>query len=326
LTTDALPVPDEIVYEIKLLSEIAKVNGSSISLKEAASLTTDLSEGQLRAAWSITPELSTIYELKDGIIVRMEPRDSQHQETSRKSEVEKKRARADSYANYAREFASFCKGEMTSLIGISGSTSYKTVSESDDLDLFCITRPDFLWIFLAKSMLLSRFFHLRKIDPPRICLSYAVDQGFAEREFRDPKDALFARDALTTMVISGEAYYKTLLRNSSWISSYFPQRYKERVGSPGFEVKKLRAESTSPPFQKFLNLLMFFCLSNYIRVKSAMLNRKLRRQDKLTSLFTLKVGPDHCIFESVRYLQLRSMYHRFNKFSKARASILKSST
>jgi hypothetical protein len=311
-TTEQLPLPGRTVFDIRVLSEIAKANQSIISLRDIASLSTNLSEKQLEAVWSVTPELSSRYELRDGLVLEKEKESLRLDQSALKREREK-RARAESFANFAREFASLCKNRRTALIGISGSTSYGAASETDDLDLFCITKPDFLWVFLAQSLLLSRIFHFLRRDAPRICFSYAADQTFAEREFTAPKDALFARDALTTRVIHGGGYYRGLLSKGSWISSYFPHRYKQRTDTPD-TVKGLTMEpSASSPAHQFLNLLLLTLLGNYIATKSALLNRRLRKQGKLGSLFRVRIGPDHCIFESVRYTRLRSMYHQLDR-------------
>ncbi len=319
-----LSLPDHVISEIRLLSGIAKANGSLISLKDIAALThANLSKEQLEAAWPTIPGLATVYELENGLILEQEPENTHLAILGREIE---KRARAESYASYAREFASLCRGRKTTLIAISGSTSYQTVSETDDLDFFCITKPDFLWIFLTKSLLLSRFFHLSRRDAPRICFSYAVDQSFAEREFTLPNDALFARDALTTMVIRGTGSYKRLLKRSSWISQYFPRLYQQRTNTPDPE-DAIEEQSASSPGWKFLNLLLRLLVGSYIGAKSAMLNRKFRKHDRSSSLFTLRIGPDHCIFESVRYSHLRFMYRQLDgRLTESRQLSLSSGT
>jgi hypothetical protein len=219
------------------------------------------------------------------------------------------RVRARKYLDYARKFVSLCTSRKTSVIAISGSTSYQTVSETDDLDFFCMTKPDYLWIFLTRSLLLSRFLHLSQRSAPRPCFSYAVDQSFAEREFTTPNDALFARDALSAIVIRGTEAYQQLLKRSAWMANYFPKLYRQRTSTPQDLIDD---HSSSSPHQKFLNLLLRALAGSYILAKSAMLNRKLRKQNRLSSIFTLKLGPDHCIFESARYAHLRQMYRQFS--------------
>ncbi len=310
---ERLHVWEHLIYEISFLSGIAKVNGSLISLKDLVALTrTNLSEEQIRSWWAIIPELAGYYELKNGLIIE---RDTDYSGTvpSSADREQEKRARAESYARYAREFAAFCTGKETKLIAISGSTSYHASSEADDLDIFCVTEPDHLWLFLTKSLLLARFLQVFRRSEPRICFSYAVDQNFVMNEFLPARDPLFARDALTTIVVHGQEFYEELLKNSSWISNYFPRLYQQRTNAMHVEVA--REKVACAPGRRFLNILLQVLVGNYVFFKSAMLNRKLTKQGKFSSLFTARIGPDHCIFESVRYSKLRAMYLKLNENS-----------
>lgn len=312
-TREPLHVWEHLIYEISFLSGIAKVNGSLVSLKDLVALTrTNLSEEQLKSWWAIIPELERSYELKNGLIIER-GNDYLGGVLSSLDREQEKRARAESYARYAREFASFCTGQETKLIAISGSTSYHTSSEADDLDIFCITKPDHLWLFLTKSLLLARFLQVFRRNEPRICFSYAVDQNFVMNEFLPARDPLFARDALTTIVVHGQEFYEDLLKKSSWISNYFPHLYQRRTNATHLEVA--REQVASAPSRKFLNILLRVLVGNYIVFKSTLLNRKLRKQRKFSSLFSTKIGLDHCIFESVRYSKLRAIYLKMNEYS-----------
>ncbi len=169
-------------------------------------------------------------------------------------------------------------------------------------------------MFLTKSLLLSRLFRISRKGAPRICFSYAVDQRFADKEFATSSDALFARDALTTLVIHGEESYKRLLKRASWISNYFPQLYKNRMGTRAPEETH-GMQRPPPRTRKFLNCLLWVLVGRYILTKSALLNRRFRKKGMSSSLFRVRLGPDHCIFESVRYSRLRAMYAQFNDWS-----------
>ena len=310
---EPLHVWEHIIYEISFLAGIAKANGSLLSLKDLVALTrTSLSEEQLMSWWAITPELAGFYELKNGLIIER-GNDYPGSAPSILDRELEKRARAESYARYAREFASFCTGQETKLIAISGSTSYHTTSAADDLDIFCITKPDHLWLFLTKSLLLARFLQIFRRSEPRICFSYAVDQNFVINEFLPARDPLFARDALTTIVVHGQEFYEELLKKSSWISNYFPRLYQQRTNAVHLEPG--REKIGSSPSRRFLNTLLLVLVGNYIAFKSAMLNRRLTKQRKFSSLFKARIGPDHCIFESVRYSKLRDMYLKPNDTS-----------
>jgi hypothetical protein len=303
-------IPDKVISEIRLLAEIAKAHGSLLSLQDVATLThINLSEDQIAVHWHSIPALAETYDLKSGFMIERKPGNGSRPPITSEVVLEKL-ARGARYTSFAREFASLCRGEEINLVAISGSTSFQAVSETDDLDFFCITKPDTLWIFLTKSLLVSRLFRLFRRDAPRICFSYAVDQGFAEREFASSNDALFARDALTTIVIHGARSYKRLLMKSSWISNYFPQLYQRRTVTADGE--QLEEPSVHSPARNFLNRLLSFIVGNYIVTKSSMLNRKFRRQGRISSLFRVRIGPDHCIFESIRYSNLRTMYNKFD--------------
>lgn len=305
-------IPDKTVDEIRLLSLVAKSNGSLLSLQDIAALTdVNLTEEQLEAGWPTIPGLAETHELKHGFMIERECGNSTSDPTVLQREMEK-RARGEKYANFARTFASYCIGRETKMIAVSGSTSYHAVSETDDLDFFCVTNPESLWIFLTRSLLFSRVFRLARRDKPRMCFSYAVDQEFAEKEFASSNNPLFARDALAAIVIHGVETYKGLLKRSSWIANYFPRLYQGRTGSTD-AGDVLDSRSNPSPGQKFLNLLLCCLVGSYIRTKSTMLNRKFRKQSKSSSRFLVRIGSDHCIFESARYSHLRTMYNKLDE-------------
>ena len=303
---------EKILDEISILSGIAKTNGSNVTLKDLAALTrTSLSEDQIRSSWETFPNLAVSYRLREGFI--LQPGNDQVQSDRDTLALEQeKRTRAKTYTRYANMFASLCKARGTNLLAISGSTSYKTPFASDDLDIFCVTKPNSLWIFLTKSLLLARFQQLFRRDAPRLCFSYAVDQKFAEKEFPLPKDALFARDALTATIVHGQNYYKALLKRSPWISNYFPRLYRDRADTVKDEGIA-RERIVSRPGTKFLNLLLRVTVGNYVAFKSTLLNKRLRKQRKLSAVFSAKIGTDHCIFESARYSKLRAMYRQLDE-------------
>jgi len=299
---------ERIVDEIGLLSEVARTAGSLLSLKELAELTrTQLSEEELEFWWEKTPSLATVYELKDGLILERGATGF----TGDPSRVEAERAksaRAEKYTKLAGIFSGLSRDQGTRVLAISGSTSYKNASVSDDLDFFCVTRSSHLWIFMTKSLILARFIRASRRSFPRICFSYATAEDFAEKEFLQSRDALFARDALNAIVVRGEIYYEDLLRKCSWMLDYFPRLYHARTSNDHTGVEKTLPRAS--PGRKFLNTFLWVLVGNYIVLKSGIHNRKLRKQHKLSSLFVAKVGVDHCIFESVRYSRLRSIYQQ----------------
>ncbi len=300
---------DQLILEIQLLSSIARTNGSHISLRDIATLTsTSFSERELEEAWSSNPTLSSAYEVKQDRVLERRNRSTAELLGEIREESEKQ-IRAAEYITFARGFQSWCKGKQSKLLSVSGSTSYLSPSRTDDLDFFAIARQDSLWIFLTRALILARFFRALHRGAPRICFSYAIDEGFAEREFAPSNDPLSARDALTTLVVYGSEFYTRLLRRNSWISNYFPRLYRQRTGNSGLEAELDRTPSSTG--RKFLNLLLFYIVGGYIQIRSALLNRKLLMQGKTSSIFSVKMGRDRLIFESTRYSNLRRMYHQF---------------
>ena len=312
-TEETIKVPDKTIAEIRLLSEIAKANSSLLSLQDIVELTRiNQTENQLEANWPSLPGLARLYEVSNGFLEEQGKEGSalQHRELE-------KRARAWKYATFARKFAPLFKSNDTQLIAISGSTSYKAVSDTDDLDFFCVTRPESVWIFLARTLVLSRIFRLVRRNSPRICFSYTVDQGFADRDFTSSRDALFARDALSAIVVFGQQSYNRLLKKSPWVARYFPRLYLQRTHTAigeGGDLENWDSSHTSLA-RRFLNLFLYYTVGNYVSMKSSLLNRRYRHLGKSSSQFAVRFGPDHCIFESVRYSQLRNIYRKFDATS-----------
>jgi hypothetical protein len=290
--------------QIMTLALIARTNGSLLTVEDAASLT-DINGMQALERRLRGRRRSSEYHVRDGFVIETGG-EGQGEELARVSKALDMKARAAKYVKRAQEFAAFASTREASLFAVSGSTSYKSVSVADDLDFFCITRKDSLWLFLGKNLLLARAFRLIRRDSPRICFSYVVDESYALGEFSRETDALFARDALSTIVLYGDAYYGTLLDHSRWMARYFPKAYGQRT--MGLAQSPDIRPRTASFRTKLLNLAMHFLVGHYIALKSSMLNRAFAKQGKFSSIFNARIGVDHCVFESARYSQLRSMY------------------
>ncbi len=305
------PISEKVVAEIGLLSKIAEAHGSLVTLRDIVALThIDLTEEQIERQWQAVPDLAGRFELKAGFVHEREAQDGSNSHAHLGTEKER-RARAKSFLAFANAFTVLRREKEATIVAVSGSTSYQSASETDDLDFLVVTKSGFLWTFLVKSMLLSRAFRLLKRGAPRICFSYAVDEPYANREFTSSKDPLFARDALTAVVVQGTESYQRLLSKSSWMAEYYPRLFNERARRKVEEGPD--NSSTLSPFRKFLNQMACFVVGKYIATKSEMLNRKFRKQGKSDSLFALNIGPDHFVVESDRYSRLRSMYNALNK-------------
>lgn len=308
------PLSDRTISEIRLLSEIAKANSGHISIQDISILTSaGLDEAEIRTAWENTPDLRSSYELKQDLVV---DRSEVIQEHSITSAVLERRSRARQFIQSARCFQRFFRASDPIVLSVSGSTSYYSALPGDDLDFFTITNDGSLWIFLFKSMVLARIYRLIHPTSPRLCFSCAIDDRFARKAFAT-EDLLLARDALNVIVLQGENCYHALLKQSSWMANYFPRLYRLRTEPSREEVRKPRVQS---PFLRFLNLFLYFTMGPYLQFKSALLNWNMRRRALAGSLFILRSGPDHFIFESVRYQRLRQMYDRLGRTIRADAS------
>jgi hypothetical protein len=307
------PLSDRTISEIILLSEIAKANSDHISIQDISILTSaGLDEVEIRTAWENTSDLRSSYELKQDLVVHR----SEVIQDSITSAVLEKRSRARQFIQSARCFERFFRAGDPIVLSVSGSTSYYSTLPGDDLDFFTITNDGSLWIFLFKSMILARIYRLIHPTSPRLCFSCAIDDRFARKSFATD-DLLLARDALNVIVLQGENYYHALLKQSSWMANYFPRLYRLRTEPSREEVRKPRVRS---PFLRFLNLFLYFTMGRYLRFKSALLNWNLRGRALTGSLFILRSGPDHFIFESVRYRRLRQMYDKLGRTIRADAS------
>ncbi len=307
--------PTDEVSRVELLLAIARVKGSLLSAKDIDELTGLLPAGSdLRSIWNRFPSLDSRYELQGGLLIEKHVKSSQAR-TETLEDSNQRKARAERYIEYAREFSFLSGKRWIRVLSVAGSTSYKATSENDDIDIFCVTEKDSLWIYLTKALLLARVFKLVRPGSPRFCFSCVLDEDYARRLFASPNDALFARDALTAQVLRGSLFYDGLLqRGGQWLSDYFPKlhglRKAQHVGT--FEDTNVTRPIVA---RKALNHFLFLTVGYYVRLKSILLNRKLRRAGRLDSLFRVISSPDHCIFESQSYLALRRIYGEFKPYS-----------
>jgi hypothetical protein len=306
--------PTDEVSRVELLLTIARVKGSLLSAKDIDELTDFLSTGSdLRSTWNRVPSLDSRYELEGGLVIEKHLKSGQSR--TEKLEVSKqRRVRAEGYIEYAREFSFLSGKRWTRVLSVAGSTSYRATSENDDIDIFCITERDSLWIYLTKALLLARVFKIVRPRSPRFCFSCVLDEEYARRIFASPNDALFARDALTAQVLQGSLFYHDLLRRGQWLSDYFPKLHRLRKGQH-LETMEEAGVTRPTVARKALNHFLFLTVGNYVRLKSILLNRKLRKIGRVDSYFTIMSSPDHCIFESQGYQELRRIYSEFKPYS-----------
>lgn len=309
----SMALSEREILNMKLICDVARENGSSISLKDLISFSSvDCSEEQLADLWEDFSLLSSRYRVASGLVLeKVSDVELDREIEKTKKETSARFDRANSNIASALEFGDLIRRANLpfKVLSISGSTSYLSVSETDDLDFFCIAKSGAMWFSFARALLLARAFQLSRKFSSSLCLSYVSDEDFVRQEISNNKNGLFARDAISTRVILGEDYFVDLLRSNSWMSSFFPKLYNLRVGE-NLNVNQNSQEETraNSPFQTILNLFLYYTAGTYIKVKSSLLNRKFARDKKLSSRFQLRIGKDHCIYESAEYVRLRKMY------------------
>lgn len=311
--------PRDEISRLELLLAVARVKGTLLSAMDIDQLTILLPAGSdLESISKQLPILDSRYELQTGLFIEKRER-SGLASCEILEDSNQRRARAERYVQFAREFSAFSGKRWIRVLSVAGSTSYMNASENDDIDIFCVTEKNSLWIYLTKALLLARAFKLVRPRVPRFCFSCALDEEYARRLFLSPNDALFARDALTAQVLQGPLFYEGLLRSGRWLSHYFPKLHELRKGQHVETVEESGA--TRPNVgRKALNHFLFLTVGNYVRLKSHFLNRKLRKTGRVDSLFTIISGRNHCIFESQSYKKLRRIYSEFKPYSEVQQS------
>jgi hypothetical protein len=293
---------DEQAREIEKFCEIARENGASLSVRELAQLAPSVGgESELEDAFRSDPRLRSRFQLVSGYVLQRPPDEGEARVMVEDEEKNRERARLN-IAIAARFAARLVPGTL--LVCLSGSNSYRSAREGDDIDFFCVTKKNRMWTFMLRSLVLTRIFSLGK-DRARVCLSCIMDEEWARSEFDTKQDPIFARDALMASPIYGAAAYHNLLTRASWIDGYFPAFYKARLRETAAAAAAAGREGAG---LAVVNSFLFAVLGSYMRLKGWALNRKYRRQGRERSLFTLKMGPGHYLCESNKYKKLRQMY------------------
>lgn len=296
--------------EISTYCDIARANKSLITLSELAQLTSvDATEEEFEMAWHVNSQLKSRFRLESGFVM-----DEQDPGTSsvRLDEEHDNRATARKNVATASEFADLCNGPRVKLLAVAGGNSYRSARRGDDIDIFCVTTRNSLWVFMLKALILARFYGVVKRSPP-FCFSYVIDEDRARSEFGSAKDGLFARDALSAQVLAGKRFYHSLLLEASWMARFFPRMYGRRVEDRGEDELRTKEKVGSA----WLNSLLYYSVGSYVKMKAALLNRKYRRWGDSAAVFHSSIGRDHCVYESNRYRKLRKMYAKPGEAVKA---------
>jgi hypothetical protein len=290
---------------VSVLVAAAEANRSYLTADDITGLASLYSSAQeMERAFSEDPLLRGRFVLKSGVVSRRDAAKEAITEASLETHI--RRLRSVGYILAAKAFASRLTGREARMMSVSGSVSYFSAKRDDDIDFFCVTRPDALWLFLARATLLKMANKLLHPETPELCFSCLMDEGYALRAFEGGRDALFARDALTAVVLNGSGYYRELLEGSAWMKAYFPVLYRSRT--QGINPERPSPGSGPSAGDRVLNLFLFAVAGSVIRLKSYLLNRRFLKENRPSRVFVARMGAGHLLYESRRYSGLRSIY------------------
>ncbi len=291
------------VAEIVSYARIAELHGTHLSLAEALRLTsTEMSEEELASAWARLG-LSSEYPLHSGRFVSRRALQEADPAAIAAKVREGGRTVAVNMRIAKAVWRVFSKDGLR-VFAVSGGNSYEFARQNDDIDVFCVTRTGSLWPFVLKHLLVSRFYATFRKDIPRLCFSYILDEESARREFSEPKDRLFARDALNLKVVEGHGFFVSLLEGAGWMKELFPKAYAKSVSAAANP-----APETGPSTgARILNLFLFRTIGFYIGAKSVLDNMRNRKRGTSQFVNELSVGQGYILFESCKYQSLRGMY------------------
>ncbi len=291
---------DRIEALVSVVHRAARIHGSTVELTELERLLPEGTRSGLDSAFREVSGLRERFELIDGKIV-------ERGEVSQAEPESKRRARALANIGIAKRIAERLWTDDAVTIAVSGSSSYLSAGQGDDIDLFCITRSEKMWLFVAKALILSRSFKIMKRCARPVTLSCVMDEAYAREMFRCDLGPLLARDALNAEVIRGVQAYNEFLASAHWMCSYFPALYRLKLRSTRtIPVDRAHAGSGPSP----LNRLLYVAVGAFIKFKAAWHNKLLAKGGKDEAVFQMRLGPNYLIYESTRYLSLKSIYSR----------------
>jgi len=298
---------EELGREIETYCRIALANGSMLTVEQLAQvIDVDASRSEIEEIIRSTPLLRSKLRLESGYVMeRSEDMAPEQVQAEIEEEAENQR-RAVENLKTARTFA-LSLSPRSRMTAVGGTNSYLSARKNDDIDLFCIAKTDTMWILMLESLAKARIFGLTHKGTPPICLSFVMDDRWAADEFGKPRDAMFARDLLTSKVISGGGVYNDFIRRAGWMKSLFPRLYSARLSKKA-EGPEATAKGPTPALTRIANRYLFATLGGYIVLKAWLLNRRFAKEGHLEQVFTTDIGKDHLIYESNRYRMIRRMY------------------
>jgi hypothetical protein len=298
---------EELEKEIETYCRIALANGSMLTVDQLAQLIdVDASRPEIEETIRSSPLLRSKLLLRSGYVMERSQDAAPEQIQAEIEEELENHKRAVENLKTARTFALSLSARST-MTAVGGTNSYLSAREKDDIDLFCIAKKDTMWILMLESLARARIFGLTHKGTPPICLSFVMDERWAADEFGKPRDAMFARDLLTSKVISGRGVYNEFIRKAGWMESLFPRLYSAKLSKKpeGPEASKKGPTSV---LTRVANRYLFATVGRYIVLKAWLLNRRFAKEGRIEHVFATDIGKDHLIYESNRYRMIRKMY------------------
>ena len=142
-------------------------------------------------------------------------------------------------------------------------------------------------------------------DPSEWCFNLVLDERVARREFSTPRGFLFAREALTASVLSGQEYYRTLLGSASWLREEIPRLHALRAGDGAPPPPQ---ERPAPLLVRMLNAALFPWLSAYLHMVALVRNHRLRENGQPDRAFRISAHPGRLSYETARFDRLADRY------------------
>jgi hypothetical protein len=290
--------------------KIAASSGALLSIEDLVELLgIDATEEELERGISSDGSLASKVYVESGLVALISPGSDRGAAKKTVEEAEKRRSRALANIEAAKSFSTLFSRD-TIFVAVAGTNSYLSAAEGDDIDFYCITKTDGMWAFMLKALLLSRVRSLSRRGAPPFCFSYVMDERQVRDEPNIPKTAVHARDTLTAKVISGEATYRAILENASWMRSYFPAVYEHRLREAG---SRKGPYPSSGKGSRIINEWLFATLGSFLALKAWTLNRRLAKQGKSSAVFKTWIEPGRLEYASRRYLELGKMYQALEK-------------
>ncbi|HEV2226086.1 MAG TPA: hypothetical protein VGR56_04690 [Nitrososphaerales archaeon] len=298
------PGDDRLAALVNVVVKVAQMHGSTVPLSDLVQLLPDGTTSEdIAGVFEDLAPLPGNYALKEGLLV---PR-SESDLPSNDFNLRLRHSIANT--QIVRWLTNAFGNREALIVAVSGSTSYNAASPRDDVDMFCVTRPHTMWLFIARALLLTRASRVFRRSKVPIDLSCLMDEDYATKVFARDGGALFARDALVAEVVRGQSKYASLLDSAPWMKRYFPKLYQRRSSATG--THKITRSKTSS-WERCVNLFLFRTLGSYIRAKAMFHNHVLAREGKSLSAFHVRAGPDHLIYESAKYDRLKDIYEDIN--------------